>query len=278
MKSVGRWLAVATALFVVLAERQAIAQAPQSSGSLPEGTPAPEPTTAPPAPPPATEPPSSLAPPPNVSVAPPSPSQGPPPTYLPTYFPQPPPTVPPSYAGRFGFEAGIVVGKSFLGGDEYSGFPFLSNVVGMRIWASDKVVVRPAFRLSFTNPDVGDTGETSWELEASTSVGWVVYKGKSTRLVLAPGLRVGFAHFIEPVRHQDGTELPGRDTTLKSFGLPASFELEQKVSDRFALVVGARTDVLTLDAVAVRDSAATWSVRAGIETAALAASIVFYTD
>lgn len=283
-------IAVLLASCVALGAPSAWAQAP---GQLPPGPPGMAEPGAPPGPPGMTQPGPMYAPPP-VAWSPPGPPQVP--VYAVPFVPRtdlPPEPPPPPFdlAGRVGFGLGISIapGLGALGGLGAQGTGSLATgSLGIRWWARERVVLLPQIHLAVSHQTRPTNGSvftpnsfTSGTVAPGLSVGYVAYRGHSTRFILSGG--VAFSYDVSPLLSESQLGNGGFITQFVavktlSFTVPVGLALEQLLTPRISVVVGADSPLFAYSSQKVADGDATTSIGAEFQATRFSASIFFYTD
>ena len=298
---------------IALTAPRARAQAP---GQLPPGSPSPPPSMtgpgAPPGPPPGMMPGPSALPLPQAYPPPPWPQNGLPPslTSPPPPPPPPPTTLPPAaaeapqlkIAGRVGFGIGIYAAPGLSRGASTGGasgalgglgaLPSYGGALGIRWWVKERLVVLPSLSMSINRTSAPSATDaygnytqggsfTSGVIAPTVSLGYAVYRGKSTRVLVVGG--VGFTYSAQGVLQ----DIPTTDSTRTSryvtaktldFNVPFGFALEQFFTPRISAVVGAQAPIFDYWSTKIGAAEANSSIGANFNAAQLGASVFFYTD
>jgi hypothetical protein len=212
----------------------------------------------------------------------------------------PPPVEAPQLqlAGRVGFGVGLFFAPR--GGSSNSavgGVGALSSFggsLGIRWWVKERLALFPSLNLSISHttiPNVSDGFNnftlggsfTSGTIAPALSLGYAVYRGKSTRFVVMGG--AGFSYAAQ----QQTKNIPSsggsggqtqRYVTAKSlsFDVPFGFALEQFFTSKISASIGAQAPLFEYRSTKVDIADATKSVGANFDATQLNASIYFYTD
>jgi hypothetical protein len=205
----------------------------------------------------------------------------------------PPEPPPPSYdlARRLGFGVGVSIapGLGALGGLGAQGTGALaSGTVGMRWWARERVVLLPDLHLAVshsTRPSNGNAFSpntfTSGTLAPGLSAGYVAYRGQRTRFLLSGG--VAFSYDVSPLLAQSQFGNGGFVTefiAVKTLSLivPVGLSLEQLLTPRISVVVGADSPLFAFRSQTLGGGDATTSIGSEFQASRFSASIYFYTD
>lgn len=295
-------IALLVATCVALAAPSAMAQAPGAP-------PLPPPPAGPGMPPGPGMAPLPQAYPPPVWSPPASPPQG--------FSPQPPMMPPPSMpqpmstatapvetpqlqlAGRVGFGIGLYYapgvgysnGSGALGA--LGGLSSFGGSLGIRWWVKERLALFPSLNLSVnhsTIPDVTDGfgnftrggSFTSGNIAPALSLGYAVYRGKSTRFLVMGGAGMSYTaqQQIKNIPTSGGDGGTSRYVTAKSltFNLPFGFALEQFFTSKISASIGAQAPLFEYRSTKLDVADATKSVGANFNGTQLNASIYFYTD
>lgn len=219
------------------------------------------------------------------------------PVYSPPQFvpraelpPEPPP---PSFdlAKRVGFGVGVSIapGRGALGGLGAQGTGSLATgSLGIRWWARERVVLLPSVRLAVshqTRPTSGNVftpnSFTSGTFAPGLSAGYVAYRGQRTRFILSGG--VAFSYDVSPLLSQSPSGNGGLFTQFVavktlSFTVPVGLAVEQLLTPRISVVVGADSPLFAYSSQTIAGSDATTSIGAEFQATQFNASIFFYTD
>jgi hypothetical protein len=206
--------------------------------------------------------------------------------------PEPPtPTPPFDLAGRVGFGLGVSIapGLGALGGLGAQGTGSLATgSLGIRWWARERVVLHPELHLAVsheTRPTNGNVftpnSFTSGTFAPGLSAGYVAYRGQRTRFILSGG--VAFSYDVSPLLSQSQFGNGGFVTEFVavkslSFTVPVGLALEQLLTPRISVVVGADSPLFAYTSQKIGDGDATTSIGAEFQATRFSASIFFYTD
>lgn len=249
--------------------------------------------------------------------APPVPQAYPPPAWSPPGPPQPPvftpappmspPAAPPpaeapplQLAGRVGFGLGFYVapGARSYGASPgalgaLGGLASYGGSLGLRWWVRERIALFPSLNLSISHSTIpNQTDEfqrytqggsyTSGTVAPGLSLGYAAYRGKSTRFLVMGG--VGFNYSasqqIKNIQSSGANGGTSRYVTAKSlsFDVPFGFALEQFLTSRISVTLGAQAPLFEFRSTKVDVADATTSVGANFDATQLDASIYFYTD
>jgi hypothetical protein len=204
-------------------------------------------------------------------------------------------------AGRVGFGLGLYYAPAVRypssGAGALGGLGALSSFggsLGIRWWVKERLALFPSLNLSISHttiPNVSDGFNnftlggsfTSGTIAPALSLGYAVYRGKSTRFVVMGG--AGFSYAAQ----QQTKNIPSsggsggqtqRYVTAKSlsFDVPFGFALEQFFTSKISASIGAQAPLFEYRSTKVDIADATKSVGANFDATQLNASIYFYTD
>jgi hypothetical protein len=210
----------------------------------------------------------------------------------------PPPVEAPQLqlAGRVGFGVGLFFAPR--GGSSNSavgGVGALSSFggsLGIRWWVKERLALFPSLTLAINHSTIPNATDgfdnftlggsfTSGTIAPALSLGYAVYRGKSTRFVVMGG--AGFSYEAEQQTKNIPTQGGGqtaRYVTAKSlsFNLPFGFALEQFFTSKISASIGAQAPLFEYRSTKIDVADATKSVGANFNATQLNASIYFYTD
>jgi hypothetical protein len=189
----------------------------------------------------------------------------------------------------FGVGVSIAPGLGALGGLGAQGTGALATgTVGIRWWVRERVVLLPELRLAVSHQTRPANGSvftpdsfTSGTFAPGLSAGYVAYRGQRTRFILSGG--VAFSYDVSPLFAQSQFGNGGFITEFVavktlSFTVPVGLALEQLLTPRISVVVGAASPLFAYSSQKVADSDAITSIGAELQATRFNASIFFYTD
>ena len=161
----------------------------------------------------------------------------------------------------------------------------------LQMRVKERVALFPSLNLSVNHSSIPDDTThgnftkggsfTSGTVAPALSLGYAVYRGKSTRFLLMGG--AGFNYTAQQqIKNIPSLEGGGvaRYATAKSmsFTAPFGFALEQFFTSRISATVGAQAPLFEFRSTKIESADATTSVGANFNGTQLNASIYFYTD
>lgn len=191
--------------------------------------------------------------------------------------------------GRVGFGIGLwgtPWGLLSSGG----GSKYLGGQLGVRWWASERVVVLPSLALSVSHESVpektNDFGEvvpgresTSGTVAPAVQFAYTLYKGQTTRFLMSGG--PSFLYSVQANTTQywpDGSPKPPAELRELTFALLAGMAIEQFFTSRISIVLGVDAPIFAYTSTQLGEEDTTETVSAAFDSTRLVASVFFYLD
>jgi hypothetical protein len=166
------------------------------------------------------------------------------------------------------------------------------STLSLRWWSSERMYLAPSLRLGISYTTVPDGGAYYFDdvkggsfvngvFAPSLSLGIAAYRGKTTRFLLSGGLSFGYTvrEQVTTTQQLDGKSVQQYEAE-KTLGasLPFGFALEQLLSSRISIVLGAESPLLSYSSSTLGARAPTRRIGADFASTRLNAAIYFYTD